>query len=139
MEESANRPLRRQSVIERDRRSRFLDMEFDFCLAQQLQRLWTSAQPAELATTQDDHTTTVVQQLVDIGRLDPGYVMRAGLVPVPAAAAAGPELVVAARSEAVDLNPSPAKLENSRRTGQLINGALHCYPPPFSTEPVCHL
>lgn len=114
MEEPANGSIRRQPVIERDRGSGFLDVYRDARIPQQFQRLRTGLQPAELASAEDDDPATVIQKLHHIGRLDPRHVMRVSLVPVPTAAAAWPELEVAARPEAFDFHPSPVQLQDSR-------------------------
>src|SRR5262249_31848095 len=91
-------------------------MDRDALIAQQLQRLRAGLQRQLHAPGQHDDLAALFQQLGHVRGLDAGDVVRAGFGPVPPTAAAGVELEVAARADALDLHAAPGEVRDPRRT-----------------------
>src|SRR5262249_18632597 len=61
-----------------------------------------------------DASRSLLEQLLDVRDLDPGNVVRPGLVPVPCSATARPQLHVARPREALDLHRAPFEMSDPR-------------------------
>lgn len=100
--------VRCEVVVLLDRCPGLFVYDLELAVTEDPEGLWTGLQ-AELASpAQDDDLRLVLEQLVDICRLDSGVMLGAGLPPVPGSAAAGPELRVAQAPEPLDLDVPPA-------------------------------
>src|SRR5205823_10926085 len=74
---------------------------------QTVERLFSGLELQFVAAAQDDHLASVLQELLDIRRLDPRLVPRPRLVPIPGPPAARPELEVLGLAHALDRHPPP--------------------------------
>jgi hypothetical protein len=75
----------------------------------------TDAQPALPAAAQHDEIKFMLDQFVDVCRLDARAMLGAGLPPVPGPAATWPHLRIPEPTEPLDLDVAPAVGDNPRR------------------------
>src|ERR1051325_2294386 len=104
-----------KAIIKFHRRFRFFDVIADSHLAQQLQCLWTSLQCQRHPAREHDDTTAIVDQFLHVRWLNSRHMMRAGLIPIPFASAAGIKFEVASVSEPFHFHPPPRNMRDPRR------------------------
>jgi hypothetical protein len=105
----------RQAVVLGDGRAGLVPDHFDIPPGGQGQGFGGRLE-AELASpAEHDYVRVVVEQLGQVGRLDPGTVVGAGLGPVPTSAAARPQLGVPEAAQPVDVDEAPAVTPYRRR------------------------
>ena len=85
---------RDQAVINLGRRLRLCDVHWNLPLFKQVKRLLTRAQHQQHPPTQNNRLTTVVEQFLNVRRLNSGHMMCVGFPPVPFPTATRPKLEI---------------------------------------------
>jgi len=157
VEETGGALVLGELVVEAHRLFGLQDVRRNALVLEELQGFGADLQGLEDALGKHHHLGPVLEEFLDVGGLDPGAVAGAGLLPVPLAPAARPELRVlevapAARPElrvleaapAFDLDPTPGELRDAwratipnDRTSAAARFTISCSDANW-TYPVCH-
>ena len=122
MKQAANRFRLRQLIVKRHSVLRRQYVHRNLLFFQKIQRLARNVKALGHSTRQHKDFRAVLQQFLNIGDLNTGPVSSFCLAPIPFARAAGEKLCILVRLDfALDLEPSPRNMLDSRRT----IGALH--------------
>jgi hypothetical protein len=82
-------------------------------VAQHLQRLRASPEKQPHTARKDDNSAAVVEQLLNVARLNARDVMSTCLCPIPPATATGVQLEVATCAQALDIHTTPRNVSDA--------------------------
>ena len=115
MEQAANPyALVGELVVELDRCLGLLHMHLDASGLQMVERLFSGLELQLLAPAEHDYSACVLEEFLDIGRLDPRIVAGPGLIPIPFPPAARIKLEIAPRPKFLHVHPPPRHVRDSR-------------------------
>lgn len=116
VEQSANRFLFRELVIELHGVGRGQDMHCDLPFFQEIQSLGRNLKTFVHSPGENNNSGTVIEQFLDVSRLNARNMIGTRVPPVPFSRAAGKNLrVLIGLGFSLDIEPSPGNVFDSRR------------------------
>ena len=105
--------LRGQTVVFLDRSPRLVTNDGYVTRLEKSESGWRCLEPTLASSTQHDDVRPVLDEFHEVGRLNAGLVLGAGLVPVPGPASTRPQLRVSQLADALDVDRAPSVATHS--------------------------